>query len=223
MMDLKTLTIICGHYGTGKTNLAVNLAVDSAKAGKNVTLIDMDVVNPYFRSSDHREMLEGLGIKVVAPMFANTNVETMSIPPEMGGALNGETVIVDVGGDDAGSTVLGRFSADIMEKDHDMWYVINRYRSMVSDVDSSVKMLREIESSSRLKATGVVNNSHLKDETTLEMILGSMDYAKRTAEHAGLPLVFTTCPRSMVEDLKDIGKMYPVDIYVKTPWENDGE
>lgn len=221
-MDLKPLTIICGHYGTGKTNLAVNLAVDAAKDGRKVTLIDMDVVNPYFRTSDHGGMLRDLGIKVVAPMFANTNVETMSVPPEMEGSLDDGTVIVDVGGDDAGALVLGRFSERIKQRDHDVWYVVNRYRSMVSDVDSSVRMLREIEASSRLKATGVVNNSHLKDETTLNMILGSVDHARRTAEAAGLPLMFTTCPRGVADDLKDL-QVYPVDIYVRTPWENEGE
>lgn len=220
-MDLKALTIICGHYGTGKTNLSVNLAMDAAREGRKVTLIDMDVVNPYFRSSDHKDMLESLGVRVIAPMFANTNVETMAISPEVADALNDGTVIIDVGGDDTGSTVLGRFREQIETIDHDMWYVINRYRSMVSDVESSVRMLHEIESSSRLRATGVVNNSHLKEDTTVQMVLGSMDYATRTANSAEIPLVFTTCPRDMTNELKDIGPLYPVDIHVKTPWENE--
>lgn len=220
-MDLKSLTIICGHYGTGKTNLSVNLAVDAARSGKKVTLIDMDVVNPYFRSSDHSGMLEEMGVKVIAPTFANTNLEVTFIPPEMSGALEDGTVILDVGGDDTGATVLGMFADRIKGMDYDMWYVINRYRSMVSDVDSSVNMLRSIEGSSDLTATGVVNNSHLKEETTMEMVLGSMDYAERVSEAAGIPLIFTTCPRSMADSLGDI-KTYPVDIYVKTVWDNEG-
>lgn len=222
-MDLKRLTIICGHYGTGKTNLSVNLAIDAARSGKDVTLIDMDVVNPYFRSADHKEMLEGYGVRVIAPAFANTNVDIPAIPEGAMAALEGELVIIDVGGDDAGATVLGGFSEKIKGMDYDMWYVVNRYRSMVSDVESSVRMLREIETACRLNATGVVNNSHLKEQTTVTQILGSMDYAERTAELAGLPLKFTTCPKDVSKELSEIGFLYPVDIYVKTPWESEGE
>lgn len=216
------MTIICGHYGTGKTNLSVNLAVDAARAGNKVTLIDMDVVNPYFRSSDHKEMLEGLGVNVIAPAYANTNLEASFVTAEMSGAIGEGMTIIDVGGDDAGATVLGRFAKDVQNVDYDMWYVINRYRSMVADADRSVNMLHLIEDASGLKATGVVNNSHLKEETTLEMILGSLNYAERTSEAAGVPLIFTTCPRSMTDKLQNIST-YPVDIYVRTVWDNEGE
>lgn len=220
-MDLKALTIICGHYGTGKTNLAVNLAMDAAREGRKVTIIDMDIVNPYFRTSDHKDALESMGIRVVTPTFANSNVEMMTVPPEAADAFGDGTVIVDVGGDDAGATVLGRYKEHIDNIDHDMWYVINRYRSMVSDVDSSVRMLHEIESSSRIKATGIVNNSHLKEDTTTQMVLGSMDFARKTSEAAEIPVIFTTCPRDMMGALEDAGTLYPVDIHVRTPWEEE--
>jgi len=221
-MDLKAVTVICGHYGTGKTNLSVNLAADAANAGKNVTLIDMDTVNPYFRSSDHAGMLRGIGVKVISPVFANTNVETMSIPPEMLSSIDDGTVIIDAGGDDTGATILGRFSDAIKSREYDMWYVVNRYRSMVSDAETSAGMLNAIEAASRLSVTGIVNNSHLKEETTAEMIAGSMEYAKRTAELANVPLKFTTCSYDMAEQLSQIGSMYPIRIYVRTPWENEG-
>lgn len=221
-MELKPLTIICGHYGTGKTNFSVNLAVDAANAGKKVTLIDLDVVNPYFRSSDHKELLESLGIKVLAPSFANTNVDIPAVPGGLTAALDDGIVIIDAGGDDAGATVLGGFYDKIRERDHDMWCVVNRYRSMVSDPVSSADMIREIEAASRLKVTGIVNNSHLKDQTTPEHILDSVSYAERTAELAGVPLICTTCPESICSGVGKIGFLYHVVIYVKTPWEKEG-
>jgi len=221
-VELKQLTIICGHYGTGKTNLSVNLAVDAAKAGKKVTLIDMDVAKPYFRSSDHAGSLRSLGVKILVPSFANTNVDVPAVPEGAAAALDDGTVIMDIGGDDAGATVLGSIRDKIGRRDYDMWYVVNRYRSMVSDPESSAEMLREIEAVCRLRATGVVNNSHLKDQTTPDVIRRSMEYAKRTAELAGIPLVFTTCPEGLCGGLGEIGFLYPVNIYVKTPWEKEG-
>jgi len=221
-VELKPLTIICGHYGTGKTNLSVNLAVDAAKEGKKVTLIDLDIVNPYFRTADHTQLLGSLGIKVLAPSFANTNVETPGMTEGMDAAFDDGIVILDVGGDDAGAVVLGVLSEKIRKKDHDMWYVVNRCRPMVSDPESSAEMLRDIENASRLKVTGIVNNSHLKDQTAPETILDSVSYAERTAELAGVPLVFSTCPKDICNGVGEIEFLYPVAIYVKTPWEKEG-
>ena len=222
-MELKPATIICGHYGTGKTNFSVNLAVDAAKSGKNVTLIDMDIVNPYFRTADHKEMLESYGVKVMTPYFANTNVEIPSLPSGVAAALNDGTVIIDVGGDDAGAVALGGLARTICTMDYDMFYVINQYRSMISDADDAVGMMHDIERASRLKMTGIVNNSHLKDLTTAQNILDSTEYAEKTADVAKIPLKFTTCPNALRDGLKEIEFLYPIAIYVRTPWEDRGE
>ena len=224
IMEFRPLTIICGHYGTGKTNFAVNLAIDAAKSGKKVTLIDMDIVNPYFRTADHKTLLESYGVKVMAPFFANTNVEIPSLPHGISAVLDEDgIVIMDVGGDDAGAVALGGFAKKISSMDYDMWYVINQYRSMIADVSDAVDVMRDIEMASRLKITGIVNNSHLKDLTTSRNILDSVDYAEKTAKAANVPMKFTTCPENLRDSLKEIDFLYPIAIYVRTPWEDRGE
>ena len=218
-MTKGSLTIICGHYGSGKTNLAINMALDAAKKG-SVTLADMDIVNPYFTSSEYSGLLERNGVRVISPMFANTNMEITSLPAAMGSLFDAECdVIIDAGGDDAGASVLGRFSKRIAERGYEMLYVTNMYRPMTSDPDGSVRILREIEAACGLKATAVVNNSHLKDLTTAATIAGSAGYAKEAARSAGLPLRFTTAPRGLINELPEDEYFYPVDVYVGSIWE----
>jgi CO dehydrogenase nickel-insertion accessory protein CooC1 len=142
----KRVTVVCGHYGVGKTNLSINLALDCAEQGQRVTLIDMDVVNPYFRSSDYSDVLTARGVRVLGPNFANSNLDTPSLPAAIGDAISeGEKVIVDVGGDDAGATALGVYRKHLGEADPDVLYVVNRYRSQTTVPEEAVQILSEIE------------------------------------------------------------------------------
>ncbi len=218
MPDIKSFTIICGHYGCGKTNLSLNLAIDSAREGKPVTLVDMDIVNPYFRSSEYIPLLKKYGISIIAPSFANTTLDTPSLSAEINRIF--ETpgkVIIDAGGDDAGATALGSFASKISKIDYDMLYVVNRYRPLASEAATASEILREIEAASRLKATGIVNNSHLKEFTATETILCSIPFAEETASALNLPLRFTTAPRDIADKLS-VNNLYPIDIFVRTPW-----
>ena len=148
---LKNFVIVTGHYGCGKTNLSLNLAIDAAKAGEKVTIVDMDLVNPYFRVSDYRALLEGYGIEVITPVFGATNLDIPSLPASMYSIFDREgRTIVDVGGDDVGSTVLGRFRPQLMKTDYDMLYVINRFRSLTVTAQEAVEILHEIEQVSSL-------------------------------------------------------------------------
>ena len=222
MRSLKSdLTLVCGHYGTGKTNLSINLAVECAREGKDVVLVDLDIVNPYFRSSDYADILRKENIKVVGPIFANSNADTPSLPAEMGTVLadTSKTVIVDVGGDDVGATALGRYADIISKRGYEMIYVINRYRSMTSTPEDAAEILVEIERACGLRATSIVNNSHLKQITTAETVLDSVHFADCTAKMLGLPISFTTAPRGVADALNNIPNVYPIDIYVRTPWE----
>ncbi len=209
--------IITGHYGSGKTNIAVNLALEFAKGGERVCVIDLDIVNPYFRTADFGDVFEKNGIELVAPQYANTNLDIPSLGFDMAALLRGfDRVVVDVGGDDAGAIALGQYSQILKNFGYEMLYVVNSFRYLTSTPEEATELLRDIEYVSSLKATGIVNNSNLGAETTAEDILGSRDYAESCAAAAGLPVVFTAAKRELnVPDAK------PVDMYVRPYWLED--
>ena len=219
--------IICGHYGCGKSNYSINLALDLAAQGRKVILMDLDLVNPYFLSSQYKDMLEEKGIQVIAPMFANSNVETPALPAEMNLVFETDRdVVMDVGGDDAGSVVLGRYHEQLAAVDYEMIYLINHYRNLTASPEETAEVLKEIEEASRCKASCVIANSHLKKETTWETVKNALPYAKETAAILNLPLKNVTIPKDLADDESIRAEMekedvnwYPVEIYVKAPWE----
>ncbi len=222
MFQFGQFIIVCGHYGCGKTNLSLNLAVNLQKAGRKVTLVDLDLVNPYFRSSDFQKIIDSNQIQLIAPIFAHSNLDLPAMPTDLHRifSMKDRTVIIDVGGDDAGATALGSISRSIQQMEYQMLYVVNRYRALTQTPEEASRLLKEIEAASRLKATGVVNNSHLQGETTENDILESIPFARNTAELLSLPLAFTTAPAFLAEKLLECGEeVYPVEIYVTPPWE----
>jgi len=229
--EMGRFTVVTGHYGCGKTNLAINLALDLTKHHEEVMLVDLDIVNPYFRTSDYASMLERRGVRVISPTFAGTTLDTPSLSGAVYSAFDTEgAVVFDVGGDDVGATALGRFSKEVEAIDHSMLYVINRYRNLTGTPAEAAALLAEIEHASHLKATGVVNNSHLRNETTAATVLDSLGFARDTAALLGLPLLFTTVPERIADELpvdpasaRYVENAYPVTIHVRTPWEDDPE
>ncbi len=222
MRELSRYTIITGHYGSGKTNLAVNLAVDSARRGRRVTIVDLDIVNPYFRTADFKRIFDELGIRLIAPPYANTNLDLPVLSAEVFSVFadNDSHVIFDVGGDDAGAVALGMYRSHFEHVNYDMLYVINHYRYLTRTPDEACSLLPEIEAASRLKATGVANCSNLARETTAKAIAASTQFAQQVCQTLGLPLVCTAVERSLVQGLSEqVEHCYPVDIYVKTNWD----
>ena len=217
------LTVIVGHYGSGKTNLVMNLALDVSRAGRKVTVIDMDIVNPYFRVSEQRATLEAAGVELVAPVFseAGTSLDVPSLTgrvrPAIEEASDEHAVIIDVGGDDAGSVALGRYAKAIEAHGYSMYYVANRYRNLVQDFDDALENMAEIEAASRLRLTGIVNNSHLQDATDGAVVEKGFEYVTQLARLSGLRVICTTVPEE-IEGLP-LDKLYPVERYVKAPWE----
>ncbi len=208
--------IITGHYGSGKTNVAVNLALDFAAAGERVCIIDLDIVNPYFRTADFEDIFKEKGIFMVAPQYANTNLDIPSLGFDIAALLREyDRVIIDVGGDDAGAIALGQYSAILTNFGYEMLYVVNSFRYLTGTPEEAVELLRDIEFVSRLKATGIVNNSNLGAETTAEDVTRSVEYAESAAKAAGLTLEFTTALREL-----NVPDTRAVDLYVRPFWEN---
>ena len=220
-LTLKPLTLITGHYGVGKTNLTINLALDLREAGQTVTVVDLDIVNPYFRSSDYTTLLEDAGIEIIAPLFAGTTLDTPTLSAALGGVFEREGyVLVDAGGDDVGATALGRYRAQIKARDYDLLYVVNANRNLTQTADEAIEVLREIEAVCGLCASGIANNTHLQTETTCATIEKGEPFGEQCAQQAELPLVCVTVPEGL--ECKELttpeDKRYPTKTFVKPPW-----
>ena len=192
---MKRVTLFSGHYGSGKTNCAVNYALYLRSQGLPVAIADLDVVNPYFRTVDSAEELESLGIRVVASSYAGSNVDFPALPGEMYSLFEDRSsyAVVDLGGDDRGALALGRYRDLILdETDFDNFLVINKYRPLTATPQLCVEVMEEISKAGGIPFTGIVNNSNLGAETTWEDIEKSIPYAKAVSSLTGLPIVMTT-------------------------------
>ena len=218
MMNKRVL-LLCGHYGSGKTNIAVNLAQAIKREYPTVTLADLDIVNPYFRSKDSASELEEAGIRLICSNFANSNVDVPALPPDLYALTDDRRMraIIDVGGDDRGALVLGRLAPSILEEnDYEMLMVINCYRPLTRDAASTVEVMREIEGAGGIRFTALVNNSNLGVETTAKDILASVSYANEVASLSGLPVIMTTVDERLQEELKDdILNLFPLKLQKK--------
>lgn len=219
MNKFKRLTLLCGHYGSGKTNVAVNLAFYLKEQYNNVVVADLDIVNPYFRTKDSIDDFKARGIELICSQYANTNVDIPALPANMYRLTADKdiTAVIDVGGDDRGAYALGRLVPEIKaENNFDMLMVINGYRPLTPDAESTVEVMREIEEACKLKFTGLVNNSNIGEETTAEDIIKSIGYANEVSQASGLPIVMTSVKREFYDELKDkIDNLLPMTLQAK--------
>ena len=211
MREYKRLTLLCGHYGSGKTNVAVNMAYELAERYDTVTVADLDIVNPYFRSKDSSEEFARRGIRLICSEYANSNVDIPALPPDIYAITDDRRMhaVLDIGGDDRGAYVLGRIAPAILaEGDYEMLMVINRSRPLTPDAASTIEVMREIEQAGGIPFTGLVNNTNLGAETTAEDVLASVAYADEVAAMSGLPVVLTTVDERLIPALT--GKIAPL-------------
>ena len=204
-MRTKRVTLLAGHYGSGKTNIAVNMAMMQKKAGYQVALADLDIVNPYYRSKDSEEDLKAMGIELICSPFANSNVDVPALPQELYRIVDetATNMVVDIGGDDRGAYALGRFAQRLKdENDYEMILVINKYRPLTVDEKDAIEIMHEIEEAGHLKFTAIVNNSNLGKETTAQDVLDSVPYAETMAKETGLPLLLTTVREDLLPELE---------------------
>ena len=218
-MDFKRLVLLSGHYGSGKTNIAVCLAFHLKKTRERVAIADIDIVNPYFRTRDSKDDLESAGIRLISSEFASSNVDLPALPQDVY-AITDDTslsAVIDIGGDDRGALALGRWrDAILAEDDYEMLLVVNKFRPLTCDPESTIEVMREIEFAAKMKFTAVVNNSNLGEETTPEDVLGSLDYANKVAELAGIPLKMTTVHESLYPALEGkVENLFPLSLQRK--------
>ena len=204
-MEHKRLTLFAGHYGSGKTNIAVNYALHLAAEGKKVCIADLDIVNPYFRTKDSAAVLEQAGVDLISPQFANTNVDLPALPAEAYRLVTDKTVygIMDIGGDDRGAYALGRYVPAMKAEDnYRMIFVANCYRPLTRTPEDAMEVMAEIEAACGLKFTDIINNSNLGTETTAETILDSRAYMEKLSALSGLPVFATTAVAAVAEALE---------------------
>lgn len=201
-MQFKRVILMAGHYGSGKTNIAVNLAKILKQEGHPVMVADLDIVNPYYRSKDSEDELKQLGIPLISSPYANSNVDAPALPQEMYRIVDqtDSYAIVDVGGDDRGAYALGRYTPKILEENnYEMLFVINQYRPLTRDAKSTIEVMREIEYAGGIPFTGLVNNSNLGVETTPEDVLATRAYAEEVSGRSGLPIRMIAVEESLYE------------------------
>ncbi len=203
-MEHKRLTLFAGHYGSGKTNIAVNYALHLAAEGKAVCIADLDIVNPYFRTKDSAKELDAAGVQLISPQFANTNVDLPALPAEAYRLVEDTGVygIMDIGGDDRGAYALGRYVPFIkQENNYRMAFVANCYRPLTRTPEEALGVMREIEAACGLPFTCLVNNSNLGTETTAQTVLDSLEFIETLSKLSGLPLWLHTVRSDIAEAL----------------------
>ena len=210
-MNHKRLTLFAGHYGSGKTNIAVNYALLLAAEGKKVCIADLDIVNPYFRTKDSEKVLKEAGVELISPQFANTNVDLPALPAESYRLVQDKSIygIMDIGGDDRGAYALGRFVPFIKaENDYRMIFVANSFRPLTRTPEEALEVMREIEAACGLEFTDIVNNANLGSETAPKHLLDAVPYMERLSALSGLPIFAHTAERTVAKALE--GRLEPV-------------
>ena len=216
------ISVITGHYGTGKTEFAVNLALAMAAEGRRVMVADLDIVNPYFRSRDRRAVLEQAGVRLICSSQACADADVPSLPAELLTIFENRDLrgILDIGGDPVGARVLARFQPQLTREDSQLIYVLNANRPEVREVDNAIAYLRGIEAVTGLTCTGIVNNTHLCGETTGEEIRRGAALAAAVSRETGIPVLCHVAEERLAGGLLDLGEpVFPITIQMKKPWE----
>ncbi|MBQ3373680.1 MAG: cobalamin biosynthesis protein CobQ [Oscillospiraceae bacterium] len=228
----KKMYVLIGNYGSGKTELALNFAIQAAANGDRTELLDLDMVNTYFRLTEPGRLMRMKDIRVVSPNFTNSSVETLSLPAEVQSAfaMDWDTVVFDVGGDAVGSTALGRYHQDfeaLEPGDLQVLNVVNTRRPLSGTVEKIIRLQEEMEAHSRLKITGMINNTNLAQMTTPEELRDGYEMIRQVSEKTGVPVLYTSGKKALLDqflleghDPRYIGTPFPIDTYMARDWES---
>jgi len=217
---VKRVTLFAGHYGSGKTNLAVDYALELARSGKKTLIADLDIVNPYFRTRDSETELEKAGVRIVVSPYANSNVDVPALPDDMYSVIDDTSYhcVVDVGGDDRGALALGRLAPALnSENDYEMFMVANFFRPLTQTPEAAIAVMKEIEQASHMRFTAIINNSNLGALTTLEDVLSTEQKALKLSQLSGLELK-ATCISSDIADKANSNGLTPIALHFRSDW-----
>lgn len=229
---MKDVKVLIGNYGSGKSELALNFAIQAAARGERTELIDLDMVNTYFRLTERGKMVEQKEIRLVSPNYACSGIETLSLPAEVASAfvLDWDTVVFDVGGDDVGATALGRYHQDFVDLEPgalEVLNVVNIRRPLSGTVEKLIRLQEGMQAHSRLQITGMINNANLATETSVEELRDGYEMLKEVSDRTGIPVAYTTGKKDLLEkflseghDPKYIGRPIPIDVYMHRDWDS---
>ncbi len=218
------IKIITGHFGSGKTEIAINLALAERNKFSKVAIADLDVVNPYFRSRDEREFLAESGVTLIAPEGKLSTSDLPIVSGAIYGVINDieYRLIIDVGGDQDGATALGQYYNDLQRTDYQMYFVINANRPLVNDLAGVVDAISRIENASRLKVSGLINNTNLGADTKSRDIIKGIELSEAVSAKLNIPFLYTTINEEFISttrEIADINKVFYIRKYLKLPWE----
>lgn len=218
------IIIFAGHYGSGKTNVAVNCALSMKKSFERVAIADLDIVNPYFRTKDASDLLSRNGVEVIVSEFAGTNLDAPAMPAEAYRMLDDPDLhsVIDVGGDDRGALALGRYAGAIKNTDYEMYFVCNKFRPLTRTPEDAYDAMKEIEAAAGIPFTGIIDNPNLGLDTTPEDIMSSAEYSAKLSVLSGLPVVATAVRRDLADKVNGT-PVFPIDIIVAQTWSRTEE
>lgn len=221
-MSDRRIRVITGHYGSGKSEFAVNYAVALAKQGKQVCLVDLDVVNPYFRPREKVEELKELGVEVISSSIGGAAIDVPAVSASFLKPLHQKELdaVIDLGGDPIGARVLSRFYKDLQEEEIDVFFVVNAYRPETADLAGALSYLRRIEATARQTVTGLINNTHLMKSTKVEDVLLGQELTQALSKETQIPIRFVSCLETIAGELpNDIeGEIFPLQLYLREQW-----
>ena len=216
------ILVLVGNYGSGKTEISLNLALKLARCGEKVTLVDLDIVNPYFRSSERTELLEKEGVKVYAPSFAMSTVDVPSLPADIQAVFADKSrrVIFDVGGDDTGAAALGQYKPYFDQDDVEVLFVVNAFRPLSGDADSVCDLMLRVAGRSRLSPTAVINNANVAWETEESDLVRGEELLREVSTRMNLPIGYLCAKQDILDKLPDhlSGERIAIDILMRPEW-----
>lgn len=219
MIQKKRVTLFCGHYGSGKTNLAVNYAFWLKSLGHPTVIADLDIVNPYFRTKDSQKELEKAGIELISSPFASSNVDLPALPQQVYGALQRKEryAVLDVGGDDRGALAMGRYTPFLLEEqNYEMLFVANFFRPLTPTPKDALEVMREVEAAAGLACTAIVNNSNLAEATEAHHLISTQEKARELSRLSGLPIKMTSVDQRLMPLLGELDSpLFPLTLQKK--------